>query len=520
MNRLVQFILTACLLWAGTLPAQDLHLYVDVFTDSVYFMRDGKPVAKPEVKRGHQVVVHLMNYNNYLYEANMDVEDETILMADRNGGGMASAGGGGSNSSPLSMLFGGAGFPKLPFLDGLEEGGMGFASSSEMKARKAQSERIAQLDKIISNTLRDMTTTENELQELENQAKEVLATVKLEQFAFNEIQRIRYDPNLEPTKIKALAMEYAQKIFGETDPDKITLQLILDRPKTGEVLGNIATEYKTTVSRYNSYLMKVDDVKKELKGFSFPETTLPDYIIAIDQASVKGNARLGIFESNRDTLMTRAAGMDAMGTDKLSELRTVYTVLMQNEFSKTYRHEAQGELMTFKISLKALESVKDNGAHDKKIPPITVKSYGGMKVNTSVGLGFAQYFKRPQQFFVRDSVVSASNKDAFVPTLSSFVHFYYQRPAMVSWGGSFGAGMPLTGGDGLQSITFFLGPSMIIGQGSRIVISTGLMGGRVSKPAQGYKPGDHFPSDAALFTTESAYELGYFLSATFNLLGK
>ncbi len=519
MNRLAQFLIAVSMLWGGALSAQDLHLYVDVFTDSVYFMRDGKTVVKPEVKRGHQVIVHLMNYNNYLYEANMDVEDESILMADRNGGGMASAGGGGGNSSPLSLLFGGAGFPKLPFLDGLDAGGMGFASSSDMKARKAQTERIAQMDKVISSTLRDMTATESELQELEKQAKEILQTVKLEQFAFSEIQRIRYDPNLEPAVIKLLAMEYAQKIFGETNPDKITLQLLLDRPKTGEVLGNIAAEYKTIVARYDSYLQKIDDLKKELHGFSFPESSLPAYIMAVNQASVKGSSRLAIFEGNRDSLMTRSASID-VGTDKLSELRTVYTVLMKNEFSKTYRHEAQGELMTFKISLNALDSGQETGAHDKKIPPITVKSYGGLKVNTSVGLGFAQYFKRPQQFFVRDSIVSASNKDAFVPTLSSFVHFYYQRPATVSWGGSFGAGMPLVGGDGLQSITFFLGPSMIIGQGSRIVISTGLMGGRVSKPTQGYVPGDYFPSDAALFTTESAYELGYFLSATFNLLGK
>lgn len=47
------------------LSAQDLHVYYDAFTDSVYYTQNGKPVDRPAVRKGANVVLHVNNYNNY-----------------------------------------------------------------------------------------------------------------------------------------------------------------------------------------------------------------------------------------------------------------------------------------------------------------------------------------------------------------------------------------------------------------------------------------------------------------------
>jgi len=85
----------------------------------------------------------------------------------------------------------------------------------------------------------------------------------------------------------------------------------------------------------------------------------------------------------------------------------------------------------------------------------------------------------------------------------------------VTIGGSFGVGIPLSGD--FKSPSFLLGPSIFAGKSERIVISAGLMGAKASRLAQGYKINDHFGAENQPIPTRTRYELGYFLSATFNL---
>ena len=103
--------------------------------------------------------------------------------------------------------------------------------------------------------------------------------------------------------------------------------------------------------------------------------------------------------------------------------------------------------------------------------------------------------------------------------MTSFIHFYAPSRKAVTVAGSFGIGFPLGGGENLQSISFFLGPSLLFGNSERIVLNAGIMGGKVERLSQGYKLGDYYTSDANQAPTASVYELGYYLGISFNLSG-
>ena len=101
-------------------------------------------------------------------------------------------------------------------------------------------------------------------------------------------------------------------------------------------------------------------------------------------------------------------------------------------------------------------------------------------------------------------------------SVAPFFHFYAQSKGQVSLGGAFGLGISI-GGETAGLQTYFFGPSVIMGKGQRIVFSTGLMGGKVDRLAQGYQVGDAY--DEVIVPTKSIYELGYFLGVSFNLIG-
>jgi hypothetical protein len=155
-----------------------------------------------------------------------------------------------------------------------------------------------------------------------------------------------------------------------------------------------------------------------------------------------------------------------------------------------------------------------------EMPTLKVPVYGGLKINTSVGLTFGKFMNPQNNYFVKDSLIVAQPKGKFTPILTSFFHFYAQSRNDITLGGSFGIGLPLSSENGQQSASFFLGPSLILGKGDRIVLSAGIMGGRTEKLDRGFQVGDSFKSDIDIVPTYSAYDIGFYFGLTFNLISK
>ena len=120
-------------------------------------------------------------------------------------------------------------------------------------------------------------------------------------------------------------------------------------------------------------------------------------------------------------------------------------------------------------------------------------------------------------YSVRDNKIVAQELDKFIPIVTSFAHFYKQSPGNVNIGGSFGVGLPILGGSDIQAASFFLGPTIILGEASSFLLTVGVMGAKANRLANGLSIGDEFDNFTTV-PTISRYETGFFIGLSFSIL--
>jgi hypothetical protein len=191
--------------------------------------------------------------------------------------------------------------------------------------------------------------------------------------------------------------------------------------------------------------------------------------------------------------------------------------MKKHRFAKTIHLRPEKDLAQIELSLVPLDTAGLPELTTRNLNPIRVAIYGGLKINTSIGISFISFFDRPQTYFVREGRILGDDLDPFSPVVTTFVHFYPEGKRQTVVGGTFGLGIGIGGeGSGLQN--YMLGPSLIMGRGQRIVFSAGLMAGKVTRLGKGFQVGA--PYDSPELPTKSIYELGGFLGISFNLLGQ
>ncbi len=519
-NLIIFSFLSFCV----ALNAQDLHIHYNVFRDSVYYIQNGKPTEKPTARKGSTVLLHVDNYNNYLYDVSVAVEKEEIPIANSNSTNLLSKVGGGG-TMPLNLLFKGADqmlgiFKNFSPLSGedLDET-KGFGKSAEEIAHDAKVASLKKLETEFTDAKDELIGLDSELKGIQEQVQKSLAAQRLQSFAVEEIDHIRYNSRLEPSQIKRMSGEYMERIFLEKDPNKIDLNQVLKIADAQTELPKKIQEYRNKVDLYATKAVVCDTILSKFAKFNFPESNLDEFQTNAETFVSVAKTKTLSLQDNATMLEVKIPEIQMLDPKALSELRTTYIELNSNSFSKTYRHTAGGEKLSMKLKLTPIDSLERKGMKTIELTPVVVNVFGGMRVRASVGLNFGQFFNRPQSFYVRDSMLQSGDKDAFVPVMTSFVHFYAPSARSMSIAGSFGVGFPLGGGESLQSISFFLGPSLLLGKGERIVLNAGIMGGKVERLSQGYQIGDVYTGDAIQLPTKSVYELGYYLGVSFNLAG-
>lgn len=510
----------------GMLYAQDLHVHYNVFRDSVYYVQQGKTTSVPAIRKGGTVLLHIENYNNYLYEVSVKVEEEEeIPVASSTPAGLLGQLGG-SSALPFSFLFKGGdqslgGFKFFPSLSGADlKEGSGFSTTKEEAERQVQVAHVKKLEADFGVAKDQIIKMDNELKSMQEQVQQKLVAQRLQAFAVEEVNSIRFNSRLEPSQIKTLTGEYMERIFAEKDPNKIDLTQLLKIADAQNELPSAIQDYRKKADNYAATTGTCEFLMEDFRKYDFPQSNLKEFRTAAESFVTAAKNKNTNHQENAAMLESKIPDIQSLDPKMLSELRTTYLELSNNSFSKTYRHTAaSGEKIKMKLKLTPIDSLERKGMKTIELAPVSVSVFGGMRVRASVGLNFGQFFQHPQEFFVRDSVLQSSGKDAFLPIMTSFVHFYSPSTRAVSIAGSFGVGFPLGGGETLQSISFFLGPSLLFGKGERIVLNAGIMGGKAEHLSQGYKVGDQYYSDSNLAPTTSVYELGYYLGVSFNLTG-
>lgn len=510
--------LLAGLLLAATMAfGQELEIRYYAQNDSIVYLLDGTPTKKPRTRAGQMVTLRIINYNNYLYQATVTAKDEKVASAPTvsNLNGLA-PGGGEGGGSPLGMLMGLFNAPvPLSFNPdnfNAADRGSGFGNASAA---------IQNITREFKNTTAYIKVLEEDLQQNGQDIQHSLESQRISGIAVDEIKKLKLNPNIPPQKIKTLSKEYLGTILGTEQADALSLGEVLKKADAAQQLPQSLDHYSKYIDTLTMEMDKVGAMQSALEELQAE----PAFVESIASYHAAGSQRLAQYRQTAETAQEQLPKVQDLSVPTLLALRYQLEELEANDFSYTYRTIAEGDALSLQLALQPVDSADALGARSRQLPSLQVPVYGGFKVNASVGVSFGGFFEQPQAYFIKDSTIVAEDKDKFLPIITSFVHFYPQSAGNVSLGGAFGVGLPLGGENGAQSISFFLGPSLIMGKGERITLNAGLMGGKAKRLGQGYAVGDRYVyepgpsigSEGDVVPTRTGYELGYFLGVSFNL---
>ena len=509
MKTCVIAVLIAFVNFPALLEAQDLHIFYDVSLDSIYYVRSGRAVQQPHLKHKEEAVLHVINYNDYLYDLKLSTETEDYSIPSS---GTASLFSLGNNSTALSQLgnlaggLSGTGFG----LQGtnLAEGADGMVETSKL------SNETRQLVRSFTQSLNKMKETEEKLQELAEYLEQDIQAQQLNGMVLQEVQRLQKHPSLSPAKIKKLALGYMKPVLRFDREEELEVSDLLERSNTGAMIQQSVQQYEEQSSQLDAELQALSATSQLLMAVPAIPADDKKALAATYRAAEQ---RVQSYGERALRMKQELAGAKDLTLAELVDIGYLYEEMKEHRFEKQFLVRPETDLTTLKLKLQPIDSSGVAGVRTRSLKPIALETYGGLKVNASLGISFVGYFDRPQDYFLRDSVIVGDDQDAFLPIISSFFHFYPQSKRQVSVGGTFGLGIGI-GGDAAGLQNYFFGPSLILGREQRVVFSTGLMGGRVERLGEGYAVGDVYEAGGIL-PTKSVYELGYFLGISFNLLG-
>ena len=533
--KILPFLLLLQIL-AFSAYSQGLNIYIDGASGKTTYVCGKDTLEKPVVKRGEAINLYLRNYNNYLYD--VEVEESQVQttyfstgMDTSQFGSNLSKSAGNSAFSLISTIMNPSGLlglgnlagGQLSFLSGLPLGSKGFATDED---EAMALDELKNLEFEYEKILEDWARTENNLMSIQTEIEHLVNAKAMQSMAAEEIRKLQLNPNLSVAQIKKLSEEYLEMVFSKTPPSQINMDYLWALHQKGQELNLQLKSLETEREKYKAKLAEIEQIGMAigpLRDRMF--TPQVQNVYAQIEQSIKGSLAKGTKEVTRidqsyTDLETVVNELSKEDIQKLIQLRYTYEEIMSNDFSYTYNTTANQDQTELKVQLTPKQDLPDNiRLASRKVAAVQVATKGGLKINGSLGLGFGQFFSRPQSYSVRDGKIQADDLDSFVPYLSSFLHFYSHSPKQISIGGSFGIGMPVFSSQSEQSIAFFLGPSVFLGGAQRITLTGGFLGARVQNLANGYQVGDEFSDPFQDIPTVNKYQLGYFLGVSINVIG-
>jgi hypothetical protein len=504
-----------------TTSAQDLHIYYDVFHDSLWYKKDGMITETPGVRKRDLVQLHIIEFNNYLYnikteqkevseEAGQeDVFNSLISQAQGSMEGLF-------KNLPLGNI--GAGFANIKISDYLGLGG-------QEEGARGGSEMLEQ-----ANSARDCF---NELQELSGKMDRLSSElISLSRSIFAGtlstayIDELLMSPDLPPTQVKQLVMEQLELMFGEEFVDNPTLA------------GALAWKVKVDSFRVKSARMYQRKKQWDVKKLEYDKSilqmshicnyadtlqrkTLNDYKDKLDII----NIRDGMISGYADDLIKIEEMAASVTPDKLGALYRKTLEVKNHRFEYNQTFKPIGREMDLVLNITPRGSNEEADADSYRTRTIRVMNYEGFKYTITPGFCVAGFFTPQKRYSValnndNETVIAETDADKFVPLVTTAVQVYNDRGKRVTPGALLGLAVPLTPNGGQsQSLNFVLGPSLVIGRDQRISISLGFMGGKTTRLSEGVTPFQPFDTQNGVrpIPTVERYEFGWYFGITGNL---
>lgn len=514
--------LTALLLILHTfiLPAQDLHVHYDLFTDSVSYQKEGLPVKNPKIRKGDRVVVHFTEFNPYLYKASAEVSQRH---ADDWAGSSGLSAFAGLVPGMGSLLPGMAAAapadpnapPPVSFLDVplLRLG----QSSFKLRDLFGNSRGPDQLLDQAKIQLQELTQLQSEMAEIYQEIQVLEKSEQAGRMALKHIDFLLHNPQLKPSLIKRVAMEYEALSFPDKSADALRIDDAFRWQERPAAKRRLVQNLEAKQREFDVQMLQLSPITQQLSDLDLGSPALEEFardLRGLSDQSGNFRQQLSAFISSQTKKQTQDLSLE-----ELMSLQLRFRELAEQPFTFDCPVQIENDVAIVTATFSPRDTLGSNWRQNNRTPQektVKLETRGGLRINTGFGVGFSQFFTPEQKFSVRDNVIVADNGGSIQPSLTTFLHFYAAGRSGMALAGTFGLGIPLGGGS-ISSLNFFLGPSLLFGRGQRIVLSGGLVAGPVSRLAKGFKAGDAFDPDNGDIPLQTRYELGYFVGISFNM---
>lgn len=198
--------------------------------------------------------------------------------------------------------------------------------------------------------------------------------------------------------------------------------------------------------------------------------------------------------------------------EEVVSVAALYREITNTNFHFSYAINSGADLSDLKLEIYP----KESGSKDTVVQYFQLEGRNNIRIRNSVGIAFTYFNANNTKYYIDENgMIQTGDKDLFNPLLSTLLHFYSGRAAGVKLGGAFGFGIPVQGEK--KDINFLLGATAGFGQNEPILVSAGFSGAKVNKLMNGYKVGQKTSETDPEKLTTSGYDIGGFLSITFNM---
>lgn len=273
---------------------------------------------------------------------------------------------------------------------------------------------------------------------------------------------------------------------------------------------------------YFLYLLNLERaIKEDIQAANKNIQVLASEIEASDDGSVISRGETArIIYSDLEKVSKSLDMVTLSSGDNLQKIKGMHSMLEASSFEKKFDYLIEADKvnleMKFIPSQYALENSGTSETATISTKKIELSSKGGFKVNSSVALTLVNFGANSSNYFIsEDGIVGSEPNDFFTPNLSTFINFYPVISENLNFGGSFGLSVPLSGD--INGINFLLGPSLFLGNTSRLSISGGIAFGPVNELTNGIQVGDQTNLRSLENFTRTVYKTGYYFGISFSL---
>ena len=483
-----------------------LILEYDLYSNDIVYLRNGQVVSEPHLSQGENLYIHIKEFNPYVMKADIEV-NKAHANSSLGYYSDGSQSGGSSSFSGIANLFGG-----LSLGSNVQDIFQGIPGS-----RGATQIEVAQAKQKFNTMLSTLTTVEQNINASKEKIKMVEKVESSRDLALSDIHELKTNAHIKPSRLKELIEEEIYHSFAKDKGESINIDDLIDDDELQIEFNEAVENYNTNREEYvnlssdwndfNSSIKLLDLINEDLQ-FDFIKTTTDSIAQQVEYNATSKFATPLTAKYNIDTRKS---------TKELAQLRRVLEEIQSDIFVYKFP-PVQGKGESMNIDIKVKMDSEGLGYIDYKQLSQSIPVVGGWKITGGLGLAFGVLQDPSFNYSTLNGNIVAEENDQFIPMITSFAHVYKQSIKNFKLGGSFGVGFPITGGSGLSSASFFLGPTVVLGKTQKFLLTVGLMGSKVERLGGGLNVGDPIESLASEIPINSNYELGYFIGISYDLI--